>query len=76
MCIGAQIWDLAVLRVEFGQSQNAVCLHLRYKVQIAPIVVSQRPQILGICSLRCAHNPHTAGVLYMTALQLGRARGY
>ena len=37
---------------EFDRSPNAVCLHLRHKVQISPVVVSQRPQIPGVCASR------------------------
>jgi hypothetical protein len=43
MCNWAQDRDLAVLWEEFSRSRNSVCSCLRYEVQIAPIVVSQRP---------------------------------
>ena len=39
----SQVRDLAVLWEEFSRSRNSVCSCLRYKVQIALIVVSQRP---------------------------------
>ncbi len=61
MCIGAQIWDLAVLWEEFGRSRDSVSARLRYKLQIASIVVRRRPQIPGICSSRCPRARYRRG---------------